>query len=192
MARAARTRIAMVGAGAALLAGSGALAREGLGEAETALFRRVNDNPDAAAGANWVLMLGGTFGAVPAASIVALLAGRRRLATRLAMGGVSAYVLAKAVKSFVGRGRPGNLLDDVAFRDEIGGDHGWVSGHTAVSSTIALIAGPSLPAGARAGAYAWAAAVGTGRMYAGAHLPLDIAGGLGLGMIIAAVFEPRG
>ncbi len=190
MARAVSTRLAMLGAGAILFVGSGALARRGLGEAETAAFRSVNERSDAMRQPNWVLMLGGTFGAIPAASAAALTARQRGLAAHLAAGGVAAYVLAKIVKPYVGRGRPGNLLEGVAFRDEIGGDRGWVSGHAAVSSSLVLIAGPSLPAAARACAYTWAATVGAGRLYAGAHLPLDVAGGLGLGMMIAAVLEP--
>ncbi len=155
------------------------------------MFRALNDRPDALRRPNWVLMLGGTLGAVPAASAVALLAHQRRLAAHLALGGTAAYILAKMVKPYVGRARPGTLLEDVAFRDEIGGNQGWISGHAAVSSSLALIAGPTLPTPARVGAYAWSAIVGAGRMYAGAHMPLDVAGGYGLGMMIAALAEPH-
>jgi membrane-associated phospholipid phosphatase len=178
--------------GMALLVGSGIVAfgRDPSGT-EVAVFRALNDGPEVLRRPNWALMLGGTLGAVPAASAVALVARRRRLAVHLAVGGTSAYVLAKVVKPYVGRPRPGSLLEDVTFRDEIGGNQGWISGHAAVSSTLALTAGPSMPAAARVGAYAWSAIVGAGRMYAGAHMPLDVAGGYGLGLMIAALAEPR-
>ena len=192
MPRSTATRVALFASGTALLVGSGALAyRRDPSPTEVAFFRALNERPDALRRPNWALMLGGTLGAVPAASTVALLAHRRRLAAHLAVGGTAAYVLAKLVKPFVGRARPGTLLEDVAFRDDIGGNQGWISGHAAVSSSIALIAGSSMPVPARLGVYTWSAIVGAGRMYAGAHLPLDVAGGYGLGMMIAALAEPR-
>jgi membrane-associated phospholipid phosphatase len=186
-----RARLVLFAGGAALFVGSGILAAQGLSDTETRVFRALNQRTDALRRPNWVLMLGGTFGAIPVSAGAALLAKRPHLATRLAAGGTAAYILAKVVKPAVGRGRPGNLLADVAFRDEISGDQGWISGHTAVSSSLVLIAGPSLPPALRAGAFAWAGAVATGRMYAGAHLPLDVVGGAGLGMMIAALTRPR-
>ena len=191
MARSHRARVRLFAGGVALLVGSGVLARRGgPSEVEVRLFRTLNQGPEALRRLNWALMLGGTLGAVPTAAILAWRTGHPHLATRLAAGGTAAYVLAKFVKPYVGRERPGVILPDVAFRDEIGGDRGWLSGHAAVSTSLALIAGPSLSPAARAGAYVGAGAVCTGRMYAGAHLPLDVAGGIGLGMVIAALTEP--
>jgi hypothetical protein len=53
---------------------------------------------------------------VPAAVLVAVIARRFRLAIGLALAGVGVYVLAKVVKRFVERGRPGTLLDEVVVR----------------------------------------------------------------------------
>lgn len=181
----------MFAGGAGLLVWSGVLSyeREPTRE-EVSMFRWINGRTGALARPIWVVMLAGTFGAVPVSAAAALIAKRRRLAVHLAVGGTGAYVLAKAVKPLVGRGRPGLLLERVAFRDQIGGDRGWVSGHTAVATSLALVAGPSSPPWLRVGSYLVATAVGAGRMYAGAHMPLDVAGGAGLGMMIAAVMEP--
>jgi membrane-associated phospholipid phosphatase len=178
----------MFAGGAALLTWSGVLCtRADPDPSEIALFRWINGRSDSLRRPNWVLMLGGTFGAIPVSAGAALLMRRPRLAGGLAIGGSAAYLLAKAVKPLVGRARPGGLLEGVTFRDQIGGDHGWVSGHTAVATSVALIAGPSLPSPARAGIYAWAATVGAGRMYAGAHMPLDVVGGGGLALMVAAL-----
>jgi undecaprenyl-diphosphatase len=182
----------MLVGGAALLVGSGRLAREELTDEEVSTFRALNEQSDAMRDAAWALMLGGTFGAVPAAAGLALLTGHRRLALELAVGGSAAYVLAKAVKPVVGRARPHGLLRDVRFRDEIGGNEGWISGHAAVSTSLALIAAPELPRAGRVAAYGAAAGIGVSRLYAGAHMPLDVVGGAGLAMMIAALMpDPR-
>jgi membrane-associated phospholipid phosphatase len=188
MARSSVARLGLFAAGVALVGATGALScRRDPDPLEVAAFRRVNGMPDELRWPVWVIMLGGTFGAVPASAGVAWLAGRRRLAVHLMGGGTAAYLLAKALKPYVDRGRPGSLLEDVSFRDRIGGNQGWISGHAAVATTLGLTAGPALPPGPRAAVYAWAASVSAGRMYAGAHMPLDVVGGAGLGMMIAAL-----
>ena len=137
-------------------------------------------------------MQAGTFGTVPTVSVLALLFGRRRLAASLVVGGTIAWVGAKLAKPFGGRARPEGVLPDVAIRERIQGDLGWVSGHTAVATTIALIASEELPRAARPALAAIVGVVGFGRMYVGAHLPHDIVGGAGLGMMISAVIPPAG
>jgi glycosyltransferase 2 family protein len=78
------------------------------------------------------------------------------------------------------------------LREHIAGDLGWVSGHTAVATTLAAVAAPALPVWARPVAVGVVATTGFGRMYVGAHLPLDLVGGAGLGLMIAAtVVEGR-
>jgi undecaprenyl-diphosphatase len=183
----------MFAGGTALLVGSGWLAARGeLSDEEVSAFRALNEQSDAMRNAAWALMLGGTFGAVPAAAGIALMTGRRRLALELAIGGTGAYLLAKGVKPIVGRARPHGLLRGVRFRDEIGGNEGWISGHAAVSSSLALIAAPELSPAGRTAAYGAAAAIGLSRLYAGAHLPLDVVGGSGLALMIAALMpDPR-
>ena len=135
-------------------------------------------------------MQAGTFGTVPAVSVLSLLLGRRRLAASLALGGTIAWVAAKLAKPFGGRARPEGVLPDVTIRERIQGDLGWVSGHTAVATTIALIASEELPRSAGPILVGVVGTVGFGRMYVGAHLPHDVVGGAGLGMMISAVIPP--
>jgi glycosyltransferase 2 family protein len=135
-------------------------------------------------------MQAGTFGTVPAVSVLALLFGRRRLAATLAVGGTIAWVGAKLAKPLGGRARPDGVLPDVTLREGIEGDLGWVSGHTAVAATLAFIASEELPRAARPVLAGLVGTVGFGRMYVGAHLPHDVVGGAGLGMMISAVIPP--
>ena len=158
---------------------------------EAAVFRAANDADDRLRVPVRAVMQAGTFATVPVTALALRLSGRRRLAAEVAIGGTAAWLLAKALKPLGGRPRPEGLLSDVTTREHIAGDLGWVSGHTAVSTTLATTissAHPSLR-------LPLAAVVGTtafGRMYVGAHLPLDLAGGAGLGLMIAgAILEVR-
>jgi undecaprenyl-diphosphatase len=180
-------------AGFALFEGSRLIARRGLvTPAEKRVFRAANDAPDELRAPVRTVMQAGTFGTVPAVAVLTLLAGRRRLAAEVALGGTAAWLLAKAVKPLVGRARPGGVLGRVRVRESIEGDLGWVSGHTAVSTTLALTLAPVVPVWARPVLAGVVATTAFGRMYVGAHLPLDLAGGAGLGMMIAAAVRGFG
>ena len=157
---------------------------------EVELFRRVNGASDRIRVPVRAIMQAGTFGTVPAVSVIALVFGRKRLAAGLAVGGTIAWVGAKIVKPFGGRQRPQAILPDVTIHEPIQGDLGWVSGHTAVATTIALVASEELPGSLRPILLGIVGTVGFGRMYVGAHLPHDVVGGAGLGMMISAVIPP--
>ena len=55
--------------------------------------------------------------------------------------------------------------------------------HSAVAFGLATALAPSLPRPARPAVYAAAATVAFGRIYGSAHLPLDVAGGIGVGLL---------
>lgn len=184
-------RVARFGVGTALLLASLAEARrDRLADYEEQAFRLANDATDRIRVPVRSVMQAGTFVTVPAVSALALLVRRPRLAAALAIGGTLAWLAAKLIKPVGGRDRPNGVLDDVALRERIEGDLGWPSGHTAVATTLAFVAAPELPRPARPLLAGIVATVGFGRMYVGAHLPHDIVGGAGLGMMISAVIPP--
>ena len=184
-------RVARFGVGTALLLASLAEARrDRLADYEEQAFRLANDATDRIRLPVRSVMQAGTFVTVPAVSALALLVRRPRLAAALAIGGTLAWLAAKLIKPVGGRDRPNGVLDDVALRERIEGDLGWPSGHTAVATTLAFVAAPELPRPARPLLAGIVATVGFGRMYVGAHLPHDIVGGAGLGMMISAVIPP--
>jgi len=184
-------RVARFGVGTALLLASLAEARrDRLADYEEQAFRLANDATDRIRLPVRSVMQAGTFVTVPAVSALALLVRRPRLAAVLAIGGTLAWLAAKLIKPVGGRDRPNGVLDDVALRERIEGDLGWPSGHTAVATTLAFVAAPELPRPARPLLAGIVATVGFGRMYVGAHLPHDIVGGAGLGLMISAVIPP--
>jgi glycosyltransferase 2 family protein len=98
----------------------------------------------------------------------------------------TAWWAAKGVKSLAARARPGALLADVHLREHAGG-LGYVSGHAAVAFALAAVLGPSLPRRWQPVAGAVATVIGVARVYAGAHLPLDVIGGAGLGLLLGTL-----
>jgi undecaprenyl-diphosphatase len=155
-----------------------------LTEAERTIFESVNHLPDLLSTPVQAVMLIGTFVAVPIAAIVAMLFRRFRLATVLLSSGCLAYALAKLAKPIVDAGRPLAVLPnaDVIVRGAIAQGLGYPSGHSAVSAALAVAALPYLR-----GKYRWLllivpAVVGFGRIYVGAHLPLDVLGGWAIGV----------
>jgi glycosyltransferase 2 family protein len=158
---------------------------------ETNLFRLGNDLPTAIGPYLNVIMQAGNVGAAPALAAVVLLVGRLRYwraAFDVTVAGTLAWFGAKFVKDAIQRPRPGGLLDDVARFGSTEG-LGFVSGHTAVAAALACAIAPYLPRGARRAVWAVPWLVGLGRIYFGAHLPLDIVGGAALGWMIGAAIH---
>jgi undecaprenyl-diphosphatase len=118
--------------------------------------------------------------------VVALASRRFRLAIGLGIAGASVYFLAVLLKHIVDRGRPAELLADVHIRGGAATGNGYPSGHAAVAFALATIAflwfGPRV----RWAFLAAALVVCFGRIYVGAHFPLDVVGGAAIGVASGA------
>ena len=172
--------------GSGLVVASGLLARRGVTATEADVFHRVNDLPDGAYRPVWVPMQYGTFGTVPALAAIALAARRPRLAVAIGAAGTSAWLVAKAVKPIVDRGRPKSVVTVVRTRGKEEGDRGFPSGHAAVSAALTVALLPRIPRRYRPIPAALAVFVPFARWYVGAHLPLDTVGGSALGTAIGS------
>jgi len=153
-----------------------------VGRAEARTFRLVNGLPDTIYRPTWVVMQLGTLGAAPAAAGAAWLAHDSELACRLLAGGASTWALSKLVKRLVRRPRPATLLTDARSRGPDATGLGYLSGHAGVAAALSVAALPRLSPAGRAATATVAPIVGLSRIYVGAHLPLDIAGGAALGV----------
>lgn len=159
---------------------------EEVSDRERAIFHAANDLSRLPHGAVWAPMQYGTFATVFVVAGLAVVTKRPRLATGLLLSGTSAYVLAKATKRAVGRGRPASEVDDVTIRGKEEGDLGFPSGHAAVSAALTSAALPFVSIPVRVLATGLAAFVSFARVHVGAHLPLDVAGGACLGVAVAS------
>jgi len=170
--------------GLVVFAASALVASRGVWLGESAVFGAINGLPDVLYPAIWPFMQFGVFVTIPILIVVALMMRRARLAAAMAIGGIGVYLLAKVAKGWVDRGRPGALLADATEGRETfaSGSLGYPSGHAAVAGALTVILVPYLPTRLRWLPLVLIAIVFGGRMYVGAHLPLDLIGGAALGV----------
>ena len=159
------------------------------GPLELAVFRAVNDLPGFLSTILWAPMQLGNFLVLPLAAVAALVVKRWRPSLALVLAGAGKYAVARLVKDEFIRHRPAVFLDEV--RLGLGSSDsglGFVSGHAIVAVAFATIVHPYLGSvGGRVVLWVGAATVCVGRVLVGAHLPMDVVGGAGLGLAMGAV-----
>ena len=172
-------------AGAAgLVLATAPVRRDRVGPTEATIFSSFNSLPDGLHAPAWAVMQCGALGAAPAAAAMAWTFGERRLAAELAVAGSSTWALSKLVKRLVRRDRPAGLLPGVAVRGRAASGLGYLSGHAGVATAMAAALVPRVGFRRAAPALVLAGVVGATRIYVGAHLPLDVAGGTALGLLV--------
>lgn len=158
---------------------------------ETNLFRLINQLPTPAGAPLLGLMQLGALGAVPVMALIAVVAGRQRLAAVLAAAGVAAWGASKLVQYLVDE-------EPARFRVPNALLHGTVSGapglafpasHVAVATAITVAVGPYIGRPARRACWLVTSLVAIARIYVGLHLPVDVLGGLALGALVGAAVD---
>ena len=151
---------------------------------EAAVFRVVNGTTVLPFVVVWPVMQLGNVLVIPAAALVAAAFRRWWLAGELLLAGGLTYLLAKDVKRVVARGRPHALLSDVVIRGAEA--HGRASSPATPPCWRPWPRSPGPGSGAAAGSSraCWSSSSCLARLYVGAHLPLDVVGGVGLGLAV--------
>jgi undecaprenyl-diphosphatase len=174
--------VAAAGLGVVIMCGL-LVANRLLAGPDVALFHRINHWPGWLYLPMWVVQLSGVIGALP-------LLRRFRLAAALAAAALLKASLESVAKMFVQRGRPAQAVPDVILRGNSAA-HGlsFPSGHAMVIFAITALVAPYLKGWQKVLPWALAAAVCLSRAYLGAHFPLDVVAGAGLGILIGSVLN---
>ncbi len=174
--------VALVG----LLVSWGLAVREPLPTWELRLTEWFNDAPGWVSDALYpVMQLGTLAGPLVVAVGVVVLRRDGRLAGATVLVGLAAWSGAKVVKRIVDRDRPRTYLPDIVVREGDGAGLGFLSGHSAVAMSAAVMAMVALPRAWRPVAALLAVLVGVARVVSGVHLPADVVGGWCFGTLVA-------
>ncbi len=166
----------------ALIVASGLAARDGHAtEVDAEVRRRIAAlrTPRRDAVLRVATDLGSLYGVGVVAGVVAV-AGRPRLARRVAATGATAWGLAQAAKPLLPRERPYQSDGAERLVVEPAGTS-WPSGHAAVAAAMASTLGEGRGPLTRSLLGAAAVMVGASRVYVGVHHASDIIAGLGIG-----------
>jgi undecaprenyl-diphosphatase len=157
---------------------------------EQDVFHVVNDLPDLLYWPGWVFMQLGNLLVIPAAAIAAAAFRKWKLAVAILLAGAAKLQVALLIKDQWTRERPAAVIDDVTRRgDASAAGEAFVSGHAIIAFSLAVLASPYLSRRWRAVVWGCAAGVCVGRVYVGAHLPLDVVAGGAVGWAIGAVLD---
>jgi len=133
-----------------------------------------------------VTTLGSSWIAITAV-VIAWLQRLHVLAIKLFVNGLVTFIAVRSIKLFIAQSRPAGLLDGINPRDPLASGYGFPSGHTTMVTVLGLTLLPYLPR-----RYYWTVPVAIGmvalsRIYLGVHSPLDVLGGMLLGLIIVSL-----
>jgi undecaprenyl-diphosphatase len=158
------------------------------------VFRAVNGLPDWLYVPLWpVMQLGNLVVGTAAGLVVAWGAGELSVAVGVVLAMVLKLVVERLLRRAIGghlpaRTRPGTSQPDAVLRGDVPPKgRSFPSGHIVLVAAIACVVGPVLPGGWEIIPFALTGLVMVGRVYVGAHNPLDTTAGLGAGLILGGI-----
>jgi undecaprenyl-diphosphatase len=158
---------------------------------ERSLFRAINDLPAFLYRPLWPFQQLGNLLVGPAVAIVAAILHRYRLAIAVLIATAAKLGSERLVKGVASRQRPGTSIGpDVHMRGVVSpSGESFVSGHAVLVAAIAGLVTPYLPGRWKIVPWVVVLLVMVTRVYVGAHNPLDVICGAGLGLAIAGAIN---
>lgn len=177
------------GAGLVLFVLCALVAKDGTVDGtELAVFHAINQLPDALTAPMRAAQYLGVLAVGPVAAAVAAILRRWRLALAFLLVTAGKLVAERIVWQLVVRSRPGTTIADAIVRgDTPTTGASFVSGHVILVTGLAWALTPYLRRGWRVVPWAVVALVAFARVYLGAHAPLDVVGGFGVGLLVGGL-----
>jgi membrane-associated phospholipid phosphatase len=186
------THLALIGGGLAVLVAGMIAVRDGVvGTLERTVFHAVNDLPGVLTLVLWPVLQLGSLLAAPIVVLVALLLRRWRLAIAALAVLLLKLIGERLVKAAVSRQRPWTSIGpDIHLHGHVPlTGESFVSGHAMLAAALAVVVTPYLPGRWKVVPAVLAALVAVGRVYVGAHAPLDVLCGAAGGVVIGAIVD---
>jgi undecaprenyl-diphosphatase len=193
-----RTRaLALAGVGAAVFAVSVRLAAsDNARGAEARFFHAVNGLPGWLYPVLWgPMQLGNLVVGAVVALVVAIIGRRPKIAWAVVAAVVLKLVVERVVRDrlpedLAERGRPGTFQDGAILRGDVPEEgRSFPSGHVILVAALAAVLTPLLPRRWADLPWVMVGLVAFGRVYVGAHNPLDVTAGFAIGLSVGSLLD---